>query len=714
MRRLFPRSLAILAFLFVSILAITSVASADNIDTIFITNEIDITDFPNISLPFRAVDGDNNVPDILKNDDIVLYENGQLVTNYEVGAPINSPVTVFFVIDLNQAANFSGSMGDAVRDGMIHFTDGYFRDGVDTVAVLARVGNGDSDETVVLLEPTQSASQFTSAVNSLDLQPTGRTEGLLGVSDALTRMSRLVEPGFAGTAVIYISRLVEWPQQSIAVRNAQNLAALGREQYVKLYSFHTDANYDEPLRVLSAQSEHGYLSLTAVRDNSNLLNQIYQSIMAQDVSYTLSYRSQVGDAGQRTVVVAPAGTPAELAKNPRTYNISLQSPIVEIEGPEDNAEFTRTATKTGEESWNYNLDTIPITAELTTWPDNIEREIVQVEFVVNDIVQHTVENPASSTFRFNLDISKIEEPESMAVQVRLVDELGIESESDSITINIAIDRDREVTVLPTQTPPPPPDPIVINEDPCLKAPGSAACTQSRVLTYAPWGIVVLLSVVMLIYRQKVVAVAGVAGGALRDRAAVVRQTILGGGTRGKKVLATINVVVARRDLQGEKVKIYTNRTTIGRNPKLCDVLLYDEDEVSSVSGQHCTIQYDRGNFLITDDNSANGTTVNSELLHPNNPRQLKDGDEIVLGDLFHRGAKLIFEASDGLDEPEPVAEANSTIIDSEFREPIPPVVGPETVLDLEDDKLGTLTDDLPVIDIDAKNNKDSDWLDDLE
>jgi pSer/pThr/pTyr-binding forkhead associated (FHA) protein len=142
--------------------------------------------------------------------------------------------------------------------------------------------------------------------------------------------------------------------------------------------------------------------------------------------------------------------------------------------------------------------------------------------------------------------------------------------------------------------------------------------------------------------------------------------------------------------------------------------LYDEDEVSSVSGQHCTIQYDRGNFLVTDDNSANGTTVNGELLPPNNPRRLKDGDEIVLGDLFHRGAKLIFEARESLDKAEPMAEGKHTVIDSDFREPILPTVGSETILDLEDDPFGTVTDELPEIDIDAKESKDSDWLDDLE
>ncbi len=716
MSRLFPRSITVFVLLLIGIFMVVSVASADVVETIFITGEIETIDFPDVNLSFRAVDTDNNVPDILTNEDIVLYENGQPITNFEIGEPIDGPVTVIFVIDLGQAANLTGAMGDAVRDSMIHFTDGYFREEVDTVAVLARAENNGADETVVLLEPTQSASQFTSAVNTLNLLPTGRTEGLLGVDSALSRLSRLVEPGNAGTAIIYISRLVEWPQQSISARNAQSLAAAGREQFVKFYSFHTDSDFGEPLQTLAEQTGGEYLQLSADRDNDGNLNRIYQSIMAQGTTYTLDYRSQIGDSGPRTVAVAPSGTPAELALNAQTYNISLLEPIVKIEEPEDNIEYTRTATRTGEDSWNYDLDNISVTAELSSWPDSIERDIVQADFVVNGIVQHSVENPSGSTFRFNLDISNIEEPDSITAHVRIQDELGIEAESDSITINIAIVRDKEVIVLPAGTPPPVPTPIVINEDPCVKNPGSTECVSNRILTYAPWGIVIILSIIVLVYRQNVVAVAGAAGGALRERVAIVRETILGGGgVRNKKVLAKIHVIVARRDLEGERVKIHTNRTTIGRNPKLCDVLLYDEDEVSSVSGQHCTIQYDRGTFLLTDDNSANGTTVNGELLPANNPRELKHGDEIVLGNLFHRGAKLRFEANEAISKKDLVDDNNNTIIDSEFVAPSIPNIGSETILDLEDDALGTLTEELPDnIETNPKKKKDDDWLNDLE
>jgi pSer/pThr/pTyr-binding forkhead associated (FHA) protein len=47
-------------------------------------------------------------------------------------------------------------------------------------------------------------------------------------------------------------------------------------------------------------------------------------------------------------------------------------------------------------------------------------------------------------------------------------------------------------------------------------------------------------------------------------------------------------------------------------------------------------------FKITDNNSTSGTRVNGRRIQPNDPVELHDGDEIVLGDLAKLGVKLKF------------------------------------------------------------------------
>ena len=57
---------------------------------------------------------------------------------------------------------------------------------------------------------------------------------------------------------------------------------------------------------------------------------------------------------------------------------------------------------------------------------------------------------------------------------------------------------------------------------------------------------------------------------------------------------------------------------------------------------HCTIQQNGKFYQLTDNNSSNGTRVNGTVISANEPVQLRDNDEIVLGDLAKLGVKLRF------------------------------------------------------------------------
>ncbi len=53
-----------------------------------------------------------------------------------------------------------------------------------------------------------------------------------------------------------------------------------------------------------------------------------------------------------------------------------------------------------------------------------------------------------------------------------------------------------------------------------------------------------------------------------------------------------------------------------------------------VSRRHAQIYYKGGELFIEDLGSSNGTAVNGSLLTKNEPQQLRDGDEIVLGHMM--------------------------------------------------------------------------------
>ena len=92
---------------------------------------------------------------------------------------------------------------------------------------------------------------------------------------------------------------------------------------------------------------------------------------------------------------------------------------------------------------------------------------------------------------------------------------------------------------------------------------------------------------------------------------------------------------------GEVYTLSKPVTVIGRNPSRCDIVFYPNQE-SSMSRVHCSIRLDGKFFTLLDNNSSNGTSVNGSRIKGNDPVQLRDGDEIVMGDMAKLGVKLRF------------------------------------------------------------------------
>lgn len=80
------------------------------------------------------------------------------------------------------------------------------------------------------------------------------------------------------------------------------------------------------------------------------------------------------------------------------------------------------------------------------------------------------------------------------------------------------------------------------------------------------------------------------------------------------------------DKYGVDFKIYEGRNTIGKSPE--NSITISDNEVSSV---HAVLLYRAEKFLITDEMSTNGVSVNNIDLMPRDPYELNDGDVISIG-----------------------------------------------------------------------------------
>ncbi len=82
------------------------------------------------------------------------------------------------------------------------------------------------------------------------------------------------------------------------------------------------------------------------------------------------------------------------------------------------------------------------------------------------------------------------------------------------------------------------------------------------------------------------------------------------------------------DDMGVDFRLFEGRNTVGTNPQNSITITNDV----SISNHHLTILFRKDIFKVKDELSSNGTIINDKNLEPDEVLELKDGDEIKLGD----------------------------------------------------------------------------------
>lgn len=611
-------SVTVIVLLLMFILAVS--ASAQSGLTFFVTVE-DTSAFPQVLIRLRAVELGNRVVSSLNTSTLAVYENGQQVSDLEITPQDDGAITYIFVIDQGRSSNYTYFQLSNIRQVISTLVSGgYFIDGRDTVLVLGRQ-NINTDQTVTLLPATKTATELTTWVANFNFdRGTGATKGLLGVDDAIRNLNELVPvPGSQTTAIIFITRYIEDPSNSVAPTSAQNTAAEARRNYTSIYVFQTDTNQyrKETLQILANGSDGQYAGLTR---NSflNAVTTVYQAIDAQRAYYSVSYRSPVAESGRREITINTPGRPSEGVFG--AYEITLQPPSVNITEPVVNSTIRREAGMAGEDNVpTFDITHIRVAAE-ATWADGFPRQIQNAKLYVDDELEDTAEITLGlNQFEFDWDLSDIttEGLNSITLEVRVEDELGLIA-ADTSQVNVE---------------------VIIPDNLSSGLELTSTVTAIGVVIICLGGIIAagVIGGGIYLYTKRSSS-ASTEEDAAQDE---VMPTIFAADSP-ELVLATLTVLEGPSGLIGELFKISTFVTTLGRDPAQTDIAFYP-DEASSVSRVHCILELDDDNsFRITDQDSPSGTRLNGRALKPNVSVVLANEDEIVLGSLAHRGVKLRF------------------------------------------------------------------------
>jgi hypothetical protein len=619
------RNLRTIFILFI-LLAIggTMIASAQSGLTFFIT-DVDASTFPEVQFNLRAVELGNKEVSNLNAASVSVFENGELVSGLEVTPHTDGAVTYILLIDQGRLANFTSFGLNNIRQAITTLVSGgYFVDERDTILVLGRQ-NINSDQTVELLPPTSTATELTTwAANFNFDRGRASTKGLLGIEDAVQQMNNLMEtPGSHTTAILYLTRYIEDPSAQVAVAAAQNTAASALNSHTSIYTLQTDLSQTrkDALQILADGSGGQYAAL----DRNNFfsaVSSVFQAIDAQRTYYTLVYQSPSAVSGRREITINAPEKPGDGVIG--NYEITLEPPSVSIVEPVSGSSIRREASYEGEEDnqvLTYEITRIRVVADVT-WPDGFPREIQTAELFANGNLEDSVEiAPGQTQFEFEWDVSNVINPGPNAVQleVNIEDELGLIAEAEG-NINIDV------------IPPPTPEATGIQLPPALLAIGlPVLCIMGLATVGVIGGGIYFL-------RRKPAAKEAVPEFDPLDSPA----TIMGMDLIQAYLLATLTVTEGPSGLINEVMKIYSQETSIGRDPGSNDIAFYAGQE-SSISRSHCRIEMDENNnFNLIDQNSTVGTRLNGRQIKPEEPILLADNDEIVLGDLARRGVKLIF------------------------------------------------------------------------
>ncbi|MEM9774685.1 MAG: FHA domain-containing protein [Chloroflexota bacterium] len=606
--------------------------------------------FPEIRANLRMTDGQGRVPDEINPNSIEVYENGVRIEEFELLVAQNSPQIVAVLVDSGVNTTYERDYGDStIRLALGELvTEGYIESGVDRVLLTERI-NSDEDQTLTLISADSQNIELPLALRNISFLPgQNPTEGFVGLEDVLTQLNSAVgEEHGTPTALIYFVHNVNWPPETQQARLARAVSDQARAQGTRIYVVHANplGGFPDPLQLMAENTGGLYINLAADDMVSERLTEIYEDLEPQSQTYTLRFNSQVIEPGEREIAIVPAGVPVGAAEAIGSIRINPPPANILVETSRTVVRSIESTNADGEVF--YSPDSVPVLARVESWPYPLTTdEIELVELLINGEVADTLDAPDPENIIFQLDVSDKNRPETLLVQVELTDKAGLSFKSLSSQVEIEVEMlaptetpAPTATIAPTATPMP--TPFVVVETPEV----------DPVTRWLPWVLTGFMFLSLLGFgaffvRRLNGLEAGVARRAFETGGLLnLTRTIITGPVRGDKPIARLVVLQGPADLVDQSVDIVAYNINIGRDPRQCDILLYDSDEHSSISSLHCVIQYDNDQFKITD-GSSNGTKLNNTPLQNDIPTPLNDQDELILGDLFRRGAKLRFEIVD--------------------------------------------------------------------
>jgi hypothetical protein len=638
----------VMTIMLCAVLLLPSPSSAQmTIARIDITN-IDSTNFPEVKVRAILRDGNGNPVSSSDIGTLELAESvlgrEEIVSNIDHAystQPVTPGIETMFVVDTYKTS-LSGASGKSLLDETRNVLQAYIgtmKSG-DTAGIWELTSEG-----IVRQAFTSDPKALNDAIGKLGTSDSA-TDVVDGMKDALAELSKSPARGVVVQTIVLISqgdRLIQIPDASEEV---EGLISTSVANGVPIHTlFLRDIEFSN-IAALFQSISNGTGGKYTYYVGESSISSILTWLDAQRAQMEFSFRSKLADNSERTVELRTTGTSLGFVNDTSTYLVNIIPPLAILASPANNTEITRQA-----EAYDTDMSQVTPTEQLVTgsitFPNFTGRKIVSAQFLLDGEPTGTPLNYPGSSFTFSWDLTGYREAGTFThqIQVKVRDELGMESTSEAVNVKVTV-------VIP------PPDVVLIS------APTNVVCkslegfdlfkcqvvTQARTMLTTPQGLISIGSLlVALVAVFLAVRYRGQIAGAGHAAVDVIRETIAS-FTRPANMEAGAFLEVIRGDeeLKGKYIPIYTGTVTpVGRSPQEAELVFDQHNDRSVVSRIHCEFRGEDGEFFIRDVGSTQGTFVNGIRVPEGGKGQvLSEGDKIELGPTERGGILLVFHTSE--------------------------------------------------------------------
>ncbi len=600
--------------------------------------------FPVVDVRVRVLGGDGAPLPTLGDNDLIVKENGLTVvyTHHTVRVGIR----VALVFDLGAGITAKGGSGekriDEMKQAAQRFVDGMI-DG-DAVAIVT-VLPGD---TVFIAQPTVGTGTPTPAPEIQSPEPNSKTvqpltsdkkllkaaidginpgqvdslsRGLVGIERGLTDLKSASETETA-QAVLFFSSGIQAGGFDSEFSRIEGIASKSG------IPIHAVGFGDTSMLEGLAQKLEGLAQKTggqfAYYDSAAALDELYTLLDSHRTQYELSFRSTQSTTSERTITVSanppdPAAPPASQA-----YKVTPAPPTILFTAPTADAVFTRTAA-----TYNADLNAVEPTTTVVlaqvNWGDQVPRQIRRAKLLVNGELQGPELTDPGNQLSFPWDLSTYQTPGvTVPLQIQVEDELGLTATSEALLVSV----DMVIPAIPG---------ICDAKTGLERTWCEAYRDYSGLIAAIPGTIALIIAIPTLIIAVVAFRFRRNIGDAVEAVTNTMRNTLR---FRAMTVKAYLIAMDGLTDAGRSTFPIY-GTTPIGRDKRVSELLFHQADEKSPISGLHCTILDDAGEFKIRDEGSTNRTFVNGIEISEDET-SLHDGDEIEVAPVERGGIRFTF------------------------------------------------------------------------